>query len=263
MTHTDASHRFTPWLLAMLAVMLLCPDSHAGFKNLEEGLPVRVNDAYPIPYLGREIQLLFRYEEIVGDPYRMDLVPVLEFGFPINTQWEISVPLIFGKTDKTGSADIRVGVLYNLNMERVFFPAISFKAAIDAPTGKDSRGVDPRFALILTKTLATGLLSRVHFNGVYQLNTDPRDTERRHLYDFVVGYSQRITPNAIVILDFFHKREFEEDIEVNFFEAGTRVALNHLTVVSVGAGFGIGDESPRFRATIALQRSLSGRYIFF
>lgn len=255
----------TSRLLVMSSLFLfqLTSIAYPDHMNLDEGLPVRLEDAYPLAYRDREIQVFFQYVEQEKQRYRMNLTPILEAGFPINTQLEIDVPLIFGKTDKTGSADIRTSLFYNFNMEGVYFPAIALEAAIAIPTGKNSEGVDPGFTLILTKTLGSGKLNRIHLNGEYSLNVDPRDNERRHLYTLVAGYSQRITPNSIIIFDVYREREREENAEANVIEAGTRTQLDPLTVLSIGGGIGIRQESPRFKVTIGLQRSLSGQFLFF
>lgn len=246
-------------LLLFLMFTTVFPDH----MNLDENLPLRVEDAYPLSYRDREIQVYFQYIDQQEQRYQMNLTPILEIGFPLNAQLEINVPLIFGKTDKTGSADIQTGLLYNFNMEGVYFPAIAFKASIDIPTGKDSRGVDPRFKLILTKTLWSGKLNRINLNGEYRLNVDSQGDERQHLYTIVAGYSWRITPNSIIIFDFYREREREVNTDINVFEAGTRTQLDPLTVLSIGGGVGIQQQSPGFHVTIGLQRSLSGQFFFF
>jgi hypothetical protein len=236
--------------------------AYPDHMNLDESFPLRVEDAYPLAYRDREIQVYFQYIEQLEQRYRMNLTPILEVGFPLNTQLEVEVPLIFGNTDKTGSADIRTLLFYNFNMEGVLFPAIALEAAIDIPTGKNREGVDPSFELILTKTLGSKKFRRIHVNGEYRLNTDPQGNERRHLYTLTAGYSQRMTPNSIIIFDFYRERERGESVEVNVIEAGTRTQLDPLTVLSIGGGIGVGQESPRFQVTVGLQRSLSGQFLF-
>lgn len=250
-------------ILSSLLIIQFASITYPDHMNLDEGLPVRLEDAYPLAYRDREIQVFFQYVEQEKQRYRMNLTPIVEAGFPLNTQLEIDVPLIFGKTDKTGSADIRTSLFYNFNMERVYFPAIALESAIDIPTGKNSEGVDPSFKLILTKTLGSGKLTRIHLNGEYKLNLGPGTNERQHLYTLIAGYSQRITPNSIIIFDLYRERELEENAEANVIEAGTRTQLDPLTVLSVGGGIGIRQKSPRFQVTVGLQRSLSRQFWFF
>jgi hypothetical protein len=259
-------YKINAGLLKIPALLIICLLKSSGYPdhmNLDEGLPVRLEDAYPLAYRDREIQVYFQYVEQEEQRYRINLTPVIEAGFPRNTQLEIEVPLIFGKTDNTGSADIRTILFYNFNMEGLYFPAIALEAAIDIPTGKNSEGIDPSFKLILTKTLGGGKLNRIHLNGEYSLNVDPQENAREHLYTLVAGYSQRITPNSIIIFDFYRELEREENAEVNVFEAGTRTQLDPLTVFSIGGGIGIRQESPRFKVTVGLQRSLSGQFFLF
>jgi hypothetical protein len=249
-------------ILSLLATLLVSV-AYSDHMNLDENFPLRIEDAYPLAYRDKEIQAYFQYVEQLEQRYRMNLTPILEFGFPINTQLEVEVPLIFGNTNKTGSADIRTVILYNFNMEGLYFPAIALKAAIDIPTGNNNKGVDPGFKLILTKTLGSGKLNRIHLNGEYKLNVDPDANERQHLYTLIAGYSQRITPNSIIIFDVYREREREKNSEANVIEAGTRTQFDPLTVISIGCGIGIRQESPRFQVTIGLQRSLSGQFFIF
>jgi hypothetical protein len=248
----------------MFAIILLSYiNIYSDHMNLDQGLPVLLEDAFPLAYRDREVQVYFQYVEKLEQRYRINLTPILEAGFPVNTQLEINVPLIFGNADKTGSADIQPAILYNFNMEGIYLPAVAFEAALSIPTGKYSEGLDPHFKLIFTKTIRAARLNRIHFNGEYTLNTKSKEKERDHLYTFIAGYSQRITPNSIIIFDILRERNREDDSDHNVFEAGTRTQLDPVTVFSIGGGIGIREQSPRFHVTIGLQRSLSGQFLIF
>jgi hypothetical protein len=136
-----------------------------GLPVQEEGLPVQVEDAYPIPYRGREFQGLFRYERTGDHKDRFVLDPRLELGFAPNWEAKLSVPFLLGSADKTGSGDIGLEALYNLNAESLRLPAFTLSARADFPTGRDSAGVDTTLKFITTKTLGnSSLLQRLHLN---------------------------------------------------------------------------------------------------
>jgi hypothetical protein len=88
-----------PWLGAPVS-------QAADHSNLEEGLPVQVEDAYPIAYRGQELQGLFRYDHLRHGQDRFVLDPRLEVGFPLNGQLKLAVPFLLGSADRTGSGDI-------------------------------------------------------------------------------------------------------------------------------------------------------------
>ncbi|MFN7139745.1 MAG: transporter, partial [Limisphaerales bacterium] len=136
----------------------------ADHQNLEEGLPVSVEDAYPIAYRGREIQSVFRYDRTHDDKNRVTLEPRIELGIAPNTEFEIRAPFYLGNADRTGSGDIALGVLYNFNTESLMLPAFSLGAEGVVPTGKDSRGFDTAVKFIVTKSVSKSGLDRIHLN---------------------------------------------------------------------------------------------------
>lgn len=231
----------------------------ADHQNLEENLPVEVEDAYPIAYRGRELQFFTRYERLRGGGDRVVFAPRLEVGFARNWQGTISSELLAGSADRTGSGDIHVEVFRNLNMEGLRLPAFAVAAGVELPSGKDTAGVDPQLKFIVTKTLGrTNFLQRVHGNFIYTHNSARRSPdERADRYTAIAGYSVRLGPNAMLVADFVRRQEREKRRESNLFEGGVRMQLNPLTVLVAGVGAGVGADSPRFRATIGIQRALA------
>lgn len=78
------------------------PLSAADHMNLEEGLPLQIEDAYPIAYRGREVQGIFRYDRTRNDENRLMLAPQLELGIFPNTELRIQAPFYVGNADRTG-----------------------------------------------------------------------------------------------------------------------------------------------------------------
>lgn len=66
-----------------------------------------------------------------------------------------------------------------------------------------------------------------------------------------------LLPNGQISLDldFVREQQEKENHEANVFEAGLRYQFTPLTVLALGTGVGIGDESPDFQATACFQRS--------
>jgi hypothetical protein len=104
------------------------PAQAADHVNLEEEIPVQVEDAYPIPCRGREFQGLLRYER-TDDKDRFRFEPRLELGIAPNWQARLSAPFLLGSADKTGSGDVRLEAFYNFNMESLRLPAFALALA--------------------------------------------------------------------------------------------------------------------------------------
>ncbi len=249
----------------ILTAFFLCASVPLGFiteahaadhTNLEEGLPTEVEDAYPIAYKGRELQVQARYERTADGKNRLVLDPRLEYGFARNWQARINVPFRLGSADKTGSGDIGLEAFYNFNTESLSTPAFAVSARADLPTGKDSRGVDTQFKFIATKTLGAGSrLQRLHLNLIYRHNAQAQATERSNRYAAIVGYSQRLNADTVGILDFVREQELKENKTANILEVGLRRQMTPLRTLAIGAGVGIGQDSPDFCLTAAFQQS--------
>ena len=244
-------------LFAVAAVSALTSSARAADHiNLEPGLPLTVEDAYPTGYLNREFQLSGRYERTADgkNQYRAD--PRLEYGFARNWQARINVPFILGSGDKRGSGDIGAELFYNFNTESLKTPAFAASVSATAPTGRDSLGLDTEFKFIATKTLGYARkLQRVHFNLSYFNNASARADERSNGYAAVAGYSQRLGPQTILLADYAREQQKERDVTTDVIEVGLRYQKSPLTVLSVGLGAGVSRDSPDFRATLGLQRS--------
>lgn len=159
----------------------------ADHINLEEGLPLQVEDAYPIAYRGREIQSSFRYDRTRNDENRLALVPQLELGILPNTELSIEAPFYVGNADRTGSGDIHLTGLYNFNTESIVLPALALEAEGVIPTGKDNHGFDTGLKFIATKSITKMGTDRIHLNVEWERNAGRLNDEREHRYVAVVG----------------------------------------------------------------------------
>lgn len=228
----------------------------ADHTNLEEGLPTEVEDAYPLAYGGRELQLQGRYERTSDGKNQYVIDPRVEFGFARNWQAKIAVPFRLGSGDKTGSGDVGLEAFYNFNNESLRLPAIAVSARADLPTGRNSRGIDTQFKFIATKSLgASRKLQRVHFNLIYRNNAKAEAGERSNRYAGILGYSQRLNADTIGILDYVREQDRQRGATSDILEVGLRRQINPLTALSLGLGAGISKESPDFRLTAGLQKS--------
>jgi hypothetical protein len=238
------------------AVALSHPARAADHSNLEEGLPVQVEDAYPIAKGGREIQALFRYDRTKDGTDRLVLDPRVELGIARNAQLKLSLPVIGGSADERNSGDLGVEAFYNFTQETLALPAIAASVRADFPTGKESAGVDTTWKILASKSVgATSVLQRVHVNLTLKRNAAARADERREHYAAAVGYSRRVGPDTMLVADLLREQEKERGEAMSLVEVGIRRQLTPLTVVAAGVGTGVSSDAPRLRVTFALQHS--------
>jgi hypothetical protein len=249
--------RSTTTLLGAIALTaaIVTPTHAADHTNLEEGLPIEVEDAYPVHYRGLEFQSNFQFESIEGDDDRFTIEPRLEWGFAPNWQGRIALPLELSSDDDLIEG-VGLEVFHNFNTEGIHTPAFALSLGADIPT-IDDRGVDLSLKAIATKSIGTGnAMDRLHFNLGYTINTDPNETDRDGRVSAVLGYSRRLAPETIFVSDLAFEQEATQDEEALILEAGIRQQMTPLSVLSIGVGAGLTEESPDFRLTVGWQRSL-------
>lgn len=248
--------RKTVLMAGILVSLNSFAQSQTDHINLEEGLPTQLEDAYPTAKRNREFQLVTRYERTDDGKDRVTLSPRVEFSFWRNSQMKVTAPFYTGSADKTNSGDVEVELFYNFNTEGLRLPAFAVSGKVTAPSGRKSAGLDTAVKFIMTKSVSNRL-DRIHLNLQFQHNAGRRFDERSTLYQAIIGYSGRIGPDTIFVADFVREQERKRGENSNIIELGIRRQLNPLTVISIGVGAGIGEESPKFRISIGIQRSLT------
>jgi len=222
--------------------------------NLEEGLPTEVEDAYASDYLKPELQSLFRYERLNAHQERFVLNPRFLYGFARDWQAKVTTPFLLGSADKTGSGNLGFEVLNNFKHESQYSPALALAIGADLPTGRQNNGIDTNVKFIGTKALGKTFLDhRLHLNLIWDHNAGPMPAQRSDRYAVIVGYSHSIPADLVLVMDFAREQELEKGKTDNLIEAGLRHMVTAHSVVSLGVGFGVGEDSPDFRITIGFQ----------
>jgi hypothetical protein len=238
----------------------LLPAAAADHDNLEEGLPVTIEDAFPIAYRGREVQGLVRYDNTDDreGAHLFTLEPRFEFGAFRNFQAEIRVPYRVGSAGDAETGEAAFEGLYNFNAETLTLPAFALKAGVGVPFGPDTQGAETRLKAILTKTIGETWVNRkIHLNASWVHKFDAMDDERDDRYVLAFGYSQPLRSDLLLVADIVREQELEEDKAINLVEAGLRWQMTPLTVLTAGVGAGFGPDSPDVRATIGFQHALT------
>lgn len=230
--------------------------SASDHNNLDENLPLRIEDAYPIEYYGREMQGAFLYERTSDGTDFFKIESRLEFGFAPNWQGTIIVPFQYGSAVPDGIGNVAIEALYNFNTEGICLPAFSLSGRADFPTAPDSQGVDTTAKFIFTKSLGrTSFLNQLHVNVEWMHNAGARPNERENRYGVIVGWSVHLGPDTIGIIDYIHEQEKAQGKTSDILEIGVRRQVTPHLVLSAGAGVGLTDESPDFRAVFGIQQN--------
>lgn len=251
----------------------------ADHFNLEEGLPTTVEDAYPIKQNSLELQSYFRFDSTHGDSdgkNRYWTVPRFEWGAFKNFQASVAIPYRLGNASETRQGDVQIKGLYNFNTESLYLPAFSIAASVVQPFGLQSGGTETELKFLATKSIGPFDSEgnspfcysprSLHVNASWLHNYDPlpgRNGERRDRYRIVLGYSQPITNELVLVADAFRETVRDRRKVLNMAEIGARYIITPQTVLAAGVGIGFGgDRSEDFRATLGFQHTLSYPYSF-
>ena len=231
-------------------VLLLCLAMLAGLHanayaidhdNLDEGRPLRVEDAYPIAEGGMAIETgaglsAQRKSRTHG------LLPIeVLYGLAPNLQVSLGTTLFTDPRQiegQTKSGDLQLSGLYNFNQETLSLPALGLRATVNMPTGTASSGVDARVKGLVTKSFER--LS-IHFNPAYEVLSGTQPFERNGRYEMALGASYPLgapkhTLTTIVGDVFTEQAPRRGDPQIAGVEMGVRQQWTPWTVLDAGIG---------------------------
>jgi hypothetical protein len=177
-------------IVSLALLMAVTPVANAiDHKNLDEGRPLRLDDAYAIASgeLAVEVGAGFALERRGPDRGVFPL-EVLYGAFP-SLQLGLGTTLLTGPHEvheQTKSGDLRVSGLYNFNQETSTLPAFGLKLELNLPTGVDSAGVDVEVKGLMTRSIDRLSL---HLNAGYAFLSGTTRDERDGRYEVTLGAS--------------------------------------------------------------------------
>ena len=253
-----------PSFFAAVALLVCSASNQAqasDHTNLEDNIPTELEDAYPTPYLGKEVQLATRFDRTADHRNLFFFEPRFEYGLAPNLQVQVGVPFNYGsaaprQAEGRGVGNVTLSALYNFNQESLYLPAVALSGRLELPTADQARGVDTTLGLVFTKTLGgASFMPRLHLNAYWLHNAGAETEERENGYRLIAGYSMRIGADTVGIVDYVHEYEVSERRVSNLLEAGLRRQVTPRLVLSVGGGAGLTHNSPDARATLGAQFS--------
>jgi hypothetical protein len=248
-------------LIIVAACLVIVAEAAAiDHKNLDEGRPLRVEDAYPIAAGEVSVEAGAGFTLQRRGPDRGVFPVEILYGAAPNLQIGLGTRLSTdprGIDEQTKSGDLRVSALYNFNQETLEMPAFAAKLDVNLPTGVDSRGVDVGLKGIVTKSIERLSL---HFNGGYEFLNGTRRGERDGRYLLILGASYpagapRYT-RATLVADVFTEQSVRRgDANIVGTEVGFRYQLTPRMVWD--AGLGTEFAGPRDRASFFFTTGVS------
>jgi outer membrane putative beta-barrel porin/alpha-amylase len=228
--------------IALFAVLATAGGAYAiDHGNLDEGRPLRLEDAYPIAHGEFAIETGggFTLQRRGAD---RGLFPIeLLYGALPNLQVGIGTALSTDPReidDRPKSGDLRLSALYNFNQETLTLPAFAVKLSLDAPTGVDAHGFGVEPKGIVTKSIERLSL---HLNAGYEFITSSHEDERDGRYKLAIGASYPVGAprftRATLLGDVFAEQSSRhgEPTTVGI-ELGLRYQLTPRIVWDVGVG---------------------------
>jgi len=236
------------WIIAATAGVADAIDH----KNLDEGRPTRLEDAYPIGHGEISIETGAGFALLKSGPNHGVFPIEILYGALPNLQLGIGSTLFTDPhdiEDRPKSGDLRASTLYNFNQETLTLPAFAAKLSVTAPTGVDAHGWGIELRGIVTKSIDR--LS-FHLNGGYEFLTDSRRTERDGRYELALGASYPIGApkftRATLVVDVFADQPVTRGGST---VVGTEVGLRYQLTPSIVWDVGVGTEfaGPSSRST--------------
>jgi hypothetical protein len=227
--------------MLVVACLLAGPVWAVDHNNLDEGRPLRLEDAYPIASGELSAETGVRLSLNRQSPDRVAFPVELLYGAYRNLQVGIGSTLAteartMDEAEKSG--DLRTFALYNFNQETLRLPAFAAKLSLDFPTGRHSRGVDTELKSIMTRSFGQ---IRAHLNVGYEFVGHATDGQRNGRYEIVlggqypVGYPRFM--NTTVLADVFTQQSVHaRETNPTGVELGIRQQVAPLTVLDIGVG---------------------------
>src|SRR5260370_20812404 len=135
------------WGLSAAAVVGLCGPrplaAQTDYRNLDEGRPTRVEDAFPVERYAFEFLTSYALERDPGGGIVHAFVPELAYGIVANGELGITAPVALlseGGVTRAGLAGLRAFALYNFNTEGAALPALAVRAHARLPAGSLAAG---------------------------------------------------------------------------------------------------------------------------
>lgn len=224
--------------------------------GLDPNFPLQVEDARTTPEGKIEYQQADVYQRSKDDKDQYTIEPQLKWGVIKDVDLHLTVPYVFGNGDTTDAGQVQVNSQWEFLEEKPdeWWPALAVEGDLNLPTGTSDDGWDVGLQVIATKTVISGpTQGQIHLNFTETRNGQAHSDQREFVYNAVIGYSQRILDETVLVLDVGRSQGFSHNDETNFAEVGLIQKVTEHLNLAVGVGLGFGDESYTYGGNFAFQ----------
>lgn len=229
-------------LMSVAVVAMASGEVYAiDHTNLDEGRPLRLEDAYTIADGEIAIEAGGGFTLQRRGSNRGVFPAEILYGAYPNLQVGVGTTLSTDPRDvddRPKSGDLQLSALYNFNQETISLPAFALKVGLDTPTGVGAKGYGVELKGIITKSIERLSL---HLNAGYEFLVATGPGERDGRYKFALGASYPIGApqftRATLVGDVFAEQSTRRG-ESTFVgaEVGLRYQLTPRIVWDVGIG---------------------------
>ena len=248
-------------LMSVLVVVMTTGDVYAiDHTNLDEGRPLRLEDAYAIADGEIALEAGGGFTLQRRGPNRGLFPAEILYGAYPNLQLSVGTTLATDPRDiddRPKSGDLQVSALYNFSQETISLPAFALKVGVDTPTGVGARGYGVEVKGIITKSIERLSL---HLNAGYEFLIATSTGDREGRYQFALGASYPIGApqftRATLVGDVFAEQSTRRG-ESTF--VGTEVGLRYQLTPRIVWDVGIGTEfaGPAHRSNLFMTTGFS------
>jgi hypothetical protein len=157
------------FLIATIAVTVFAESGGAqvGYRNLDGGRPVRVEDAAPTERHALDLDLTTRFDFLSRLRERVLIEPRMAYGFFPNTEFSIRVPIFFrerSQSPRSGISGFGIGGKRELRLESNRLPAVGLAVETFLPVGPNAARPAYSAKALMTRSFPAG---RLHLNASY------------------------------------------------------------------------------------------------
>lgn len=235
------------YLALALTILSLSAAKAADVEDLSEKYPTTLEDAQTNKK--NELQFRLPVDYLKDDDDQYIISPNIEYGITNDVEAQVSTDIIQGTDQRSGSGDTTVGATYHFPGQ---VPDIAIKAHLIFPTGIDSKGLDHRLGFLSSVQLCPSTKS--HLDISWLRNNSAQAGERKDGFRTGLGFQHIYNDKVSTLIAFIREVELEQNIETNFVELGALHSLGEKLGAAAAIGIGIGDDSPDYKARLALQQ---------
>jgi hypothetical protein len=232
-------------LLALILAALAVAPTAGQERQLNQGHPVRLDDAFPLVEGGATVLAAGTFR-LQGQGSNRGVFP-LDAQYVILPDLQISIGTVLTTephdTSDPSSGDLNVAGRVALGRQTDLLPVMALQLGTTLPTGLNSRATDVELKGLATRSLTLGLLPVfLHLNTAAEFRTtNRRSDERLARYHLVTGLSFTIPQQATTTLvaDIFADQAVQRGGRPT---VGVEAGLRHRLAPRVAIGAALGSE---------------------